>query len=81
VTSSTFVDLRHTLGFGIVRLKLLLAIRREPGLDTPGWSGRFIADIGPHGQVKAALEPAKREVTLEDPMNAERRHNGDRGSS
>lgn len=58
--------MRHALGFGLVRLKLLLAIRRETCLDSPGWSGRFIAEIGPLGQVKVGLEPAKREITLEE---------------
>jgi hypothetical protein len=71
VNDLTFVQLRHALGFGVVRLKLLLAIRRLPELDHPGWRGQFRAEIGKDGQVKAGClpwEPARpeiREVTFE----------------
>lgn len=42
--------------FGRVRLKMLLALCRTPQLDTPGWTGRFVAEVGPSGQVKAGID-------------------------
>jgi hypothetical protein len=54
------------LGFGLVRLKLLLALSREACLDTPGWSGEFVANIGARGQVKAGVRAALREVRIEE---------------
>ncbi|HEY8694847.1 MAG TPA: hypothetical protein VIR57_19125 [Chloroflexota bacterium] len=53
-------------GFGMVRLKLLLALTRSPELDTPHWHGQFHAEIGAQGQVKAAAHQALGEVRLEE---------------
>lgn len=58
-------------GFGVVRLKLLLAISRAPELDRPGWSGTFQATIGATGQVKARAHEALGEVQLDDGNRAE----------
>jgi hypothetical protein len=52
----------------VVRLKLLLAIQREVCLDTPGWEGRFVAEIGGHSQVKTQVQRAPQEVTLDEDM-------------
>ena len=66
MSDQTFAQLRQLLGFGVVRLKLLLAIRREACLDCPGWSGEFRATIGPQGQVKAAAIRSLEEVRVDD---------------
>jgi hypothetical protein len=66
VAEQTFAQLRHMLGFGVVRLKILLALRRETCLDYPDWQGRFVAEIGKHNQVKAGVEPARLEVMFDD---------------
>jgi len=52
--------------FGIVRLKLLLALCRSPELDTLHWHGMFTASIGPNQQVKAAAQRSPHEIRLED---------------
>jgi hypothetical protein len=51
--------------FGLVRLKLLLALCRSPELDIPGWHGVFTAQVGPQGQVKARAHEALGEVRLD----------------
>ncbi|MGI9146918.1 MAG: hypothetical protein ACR2IK_10265 [Chloroflexota bacterium] len=56
--------------FGVVRLKVLLALHRAPELDEPGWSGAFTASIGSNSQVKAAAQHALQEVRLEDTRSA-----------
>jgi hypothetical protein len=66
VAEQTFAQLRHLLGFGVVRLKILLALQRQECLDYPDWRGRFVAEIGHRGQVKAGVEPAKQEVTFDE---------------
>jgi hypothetical protein len=66
VAEQTFAQLRHLLGFGVVRLKILLALQRQQCLDYPDWQGRFVVEIGKHSQVKAGVEPARREVTFDE---------------
>jgi hypothetical protein len=66
VAEQTFAQLRHMLGFGVVRLKILLALRRETCLDYPDWRGRFVAEVGHGSQVKAGVEPARQEVTFDE---------------
>jgi len=57
-------------GFGIVRLKLILALCRSPELDRPGWSGTFQATVGASGQVKARAHESLGEVQLDDGNHA-----------
>ena len=52
--------------FGIVRLKLLLALCRSPELDSLHWHGVFQATVGPNQQVKAAAHRSPHEIRLED---------------
>jgi hypothetical protein len=59
-------DATDVKDFGMVRLKLLLAIARSPELDQPGWNGNFSASIGGNGAVKTAAHPAQREVRLDN---------------
>jgi hypothetical protein len=66
VAEQTFAQLRHMLGFGVVRFKIFLALRREVCLDYPDWRGRFVVQVGHRGHVKAGVEPELRDVVWQE---------------
>lgn len=60
----TFTEMRASLGFGVRRLKILLALRQLPELDDPDWQGTLTYHLGPRGQVACDPHRTPREIRV-----------------
>jgi hypothetical protein len=66
----TYAEIRHLLGFGPRRLKIMLALTRHPELDSLEWAGTITFFLGRTAAVKydvhEGTRPAPTEVGLDD---------------